>query len=214
MPLTFDSPLMRPWPGSVLPDHLDDAPCPDCERGYSARAEKLFDLWYGKAPFRPADSGSIPFTSDTAVVRAIAERNVGDAPRRRFGVDTWVVEHEAARLAKVFNAAWQYHLGEDDVAALDAANRLREFTHTFVPGQGWVRNEPSTRPTAAELNMSFLESPLHLDHLAAAVVVTARCEREGVLPRLPDLRGLLRGGGVPGSAGRGRGVEADRAADR
>lgn len=48
VPLTFDWPLGKVWPGYMLPERLREKPCPDCKNGYSEHAEALWGLWYGQ----------------------------------------------------------------------------------------------------------------------------------------------------------------------
>jgi hypothetical protein len=178
VPLTFDWPHNQVWAGYLMPDHLTADQCPDCDgTGYSPRARHLQDLWYGHVPFQPADNGSTLLTADTPAVRAFAERNVAHAPGYH-GTGEPAVRREAQRLATLWNSQWCHHLNQDDVDALAAANRLRDFTHTCVKGDGWQPKTPPATPTAAQVNEWSLRGMRH-DAINCWVVVKARCAREG-----------------------------------
>jgi len=178
VPLDFDWPLNKTWEGFLSPDSLDGKDCPDCENGYSPQAKNLHDLWYGHIPFDPTSTGSTPWRADTPAIRTRAERNVADAPDY-YGSGEPAVAREAQRLADHFNSGWLHHLSQDDVDALIKAGRLHDFTHTWTREDGWQPKEPAVVPTAAEVNEWSLRGFGH-DAINASVVVSARCEREGV----------------------------------
>lgn len=175
--LDFDWPLNEVWEGYLRPDKFGEEPCPDCETGYSPHAQHLHNLWYGKAPFSPADTGCQPVTPDTPAIRARAERNIGDAPDYYGGGEVAIVR-EANRLARHFNDAWMHHLTDEDVVALVEAGRLVDFTHTWSRETGWLPKDPAVVPTAAQVNEWSLRGFGH-DSINASVVVRARCAREG-----------------------------------
>lgn len=178
VPMDFDAPLREVWKGYLMPDRLIEPRCADCKNGYSRRGQELMDLWYGNAPFGPADTGSTPFTVDTPAVRDLAQRHVGQASDF-YGSGEAAVVREARRLASLYNGCWCHHLDQGDVDALVEAGRLRDFTHTFRRGEGWQKIEPPVIPTAAEVNEWSLRGFGH-DSISASVVVRARCKREGV----------------------------------
>lgn len=175
VPENFDWPLRKVWEGYFTPERLQEKQCPDCEYGYSPRAEYLRNLWYGNAPFRPEDNGSVPLTIETPAVRAFAERNIFASPGYHGEL---AIRREAARLAHFWNGLWSHHLNDEDVAALVAGGRLYDFTHTFVRGEGWKPKDPLVAPSAAEVNNWAIQSFGH-DGINCHVVIQARCEREG-----------------------------------
>jgi hypothetical protein len=187
VPLTFDWPLNQIWEGFLSPDRLDEAPCPDCKNGYSPQAQNLYDLWYGKIPFDPASTGSMPWRHDSPAMRAFAERNVSNSPDY-YGTGEAAIVSEARRLADLFNRGWSHHLSQDDVNALVAAGRLMDFTHTWNPETRWQKIEPPVTPTAAQVNEWSIRSMGH-DGINASVVIRARCEREGVDDTCPTCNG-------------------------
>ena len=85
VPLDFHWPMNEVWSGYLVPDQFSEDRCPDCENGYSHHANRLFDLWYGRARFTPETTGSAPLRTDTPAVRAFAERNVTGAPEYYIG---------------------------------------------------------------------------------------------------------------------------------
>jgi hypothetical protein len=179
VPLTFNWPLNKVWEGFLSPDSLDGEKCPDCEDGYSPQAKNLHDLWYGHIPFDPTSTGSTPWRADTPAIRARAERNVADAPEY-YGSGEGAIAQEAQRLADHFNSGWLHHLSQDDVDALIAADRLWDFTRTLTR-DGWQKKDTPATPTAEQVNEWSLSGFGH-DGINASVVVSARCEREGVNP--------------------------------
>lgn len=178
VPVGFDWPLNEVWAGFITPEWLHEKSCPDCRNGYSSEAQRLFDQWYGNAPFDPDMTGSPWLTIDTPEVRAFAQRNVDRSPEF-YGGDGTAVIREALRLVNLWNGCWSHHLAQADVDALVDGGRLWDFTRTIDPDEGWKDKEPPYRPTAAEVNMWSLVGFGH-DSLNASIVIQARCERDGI----------------------------------
>lgn len=179
VPLDFDWPLKKTWKGFLSPDTLDGLTCAACDgSGYSPYARHLKDLWYGYAPFRPEDNGSVPLTPETPAVRAFAERNVKNAPGY-YGRGEDSVVREAGRLCDLWNGMWSHHVSTDDVAALVDAERLMDFTHRWTRGEGWQQLDPPVTPTVEDVNSWAIGSMMGHDAINAGVVWQARCEREG-----------------------------------
>src|SRR5690606_23204302 len=121
------------WGGYLNPFHAA-AKCTECDgTGYSPTARRLSDQWYGNAPFRPEDRGSVPFKPEEPAILDLARRNVTNSPEF-YGRDKQAVEREAKRLCHHYNTSWSHHLNDDDVAALLKSERLLDLTHTFTPG--------------------------------------------------------------------------------
>jgi hypothetical protein len=164
-----------------------DSDCPDCGgSGYSQWARHFRDQWYGKAPFHPFDTGSVPLTAETPEVRAIAERNVARAPEF-YGTGEAAIRREAGRLVGLWNLQWCHHLAQQDVDALVAAGRLMDFTHTHSRRTGWVPRDPMPLITAAAVNAWSIGGG-H-DAMNQDVAVEARCERLGVPATCPTCQG-------------------------
>lgn len=191
VPIDFEWPLNKVWKGYLSPDSLEGKVCNGCVRppswvgqeprgdGYSRHAAHLRDLWYGYAPFRPEDNGSVPLTPDTPAVRAFAERNVTGASEY-YGRGEGAIHREAVRLSTLWNGMWSHHLNADDVAALIAADRLRDFTHTFDATRDprWQAVDPPVVPSPDQVNAWSIRGMGH-DAINASVVIQARCERDG-----------------------------------
>lgn len=195
VPLDFDWPQGDTWEGFLMPDRFSETPCPACTydrapsvmdvlfpapqggTGYSPHGQHLHNLWYGYAPFDPATTGSVPLRADTPAVRRFAERNVGGSPGY-YGTGERAVRQEAQRLADLWNGQWSHHLSQDDVDALVAAGRLRDFTHTWSREGGWQAIDPPVRPSAARVNEWSLSGMGH-DSINAGIAVSARCKRDG-----------------------------------
>lgn len=181
VPLDFDfdwADTRKVWPGYLMPDSLGGTHCPDCKNGYAPDAERLHALWYGYVPFTPESTGSTLLTPESPAVRAFAERNVTSAPDY-YGTGEAVIVQEGQRLADLWNGMWCHHLTQDDVDALVAAGRLMDFTHTWSTATRWQKIEPPVVPTAEQVNEWSLRGMGH-DGINASVVISARCEREGV----------------------------------
>lgn len=116
-----------------------------------------------------------------------AERNTADAPDF-YGKGEAATVREAQRLADHFNSGWLHHLNQDDVDALVADGRLRDFTHTWSREGGWQPKEPAVTPTAEQVNDWSLRGMGH-DGINASVVIRARCEREGIDDTCPTCKG-------------------------
>lgn len=187
VPLDFDWPLNQVWEGYLMPDRFAEHPCPDCTRGYSPHAERLFDLWHGHLSFDPESTGSTPLRHDTPAVRAFAERSILQAPDF-YGTGEAAIVREAKRLAELWNGQWAHHLSQDDVDALAAAEHLRDFTHTWSRETGWQQIEPPVAPTAAQVNEWSLSVFSH-NGTSAGIAVRARCEREGVADECETCQG-------------------------
>lgn len=197
VPLDFDWPLKKVWEGFLSPDHFDGTKCQDCENGYSPHAEILYNLWYGRIPFDPVTTGSVPFTYDSPEVRRRAERNVSQAPDY-YGTGEQAIVREGQRLADLFNARWCHHLAQEDVDALVEEERLMNFTHTWSREEGWQRKDPFLVPTAAEVNSWSVDGGFGHDSTNAHVAVKARCRREGFDPICPTCQGHVSLEAYPG----------------
>jgi hypothetical protein len=159
-----------------MPEALGESKCDVCDgSGYSPEARELHNQWYGYIDFKPADTGSSPFTIDTPEVRAYAERNVANSPHY-YGPGEWSIRKEAQRLADLWNGSWSHHLSQDDVDALVAEGRLRDFTHNWTREGGWNPKDPAQTVTADQVNRWSLGGSGH-DSINCDVVIEARCER-------------------------------------
>lgn len=178
VPVDFDWPLNQVWKGFLMPDKFDEDACPaGCKGGYSWQYNRLHDLWYGygRTPFYPAMTGSVPLTPTTPVVRAFAERNVRNSPEF-YGYGERAIEREGRRLADMWNQQWCHHLSQTDVDALLEADRLWDFTREVIPGKGWQPKKNLVHPTAAQVNEWTIRTMGH-DSVNSYIVVAARCER-------------------------------------
>lgn len=176
VPLDFDYPRGKVWAGYLSPDKFNENQCRRCEGdGMSPLGRHLRERWYGNVPFDPAETGSTPFTPETPEIRAMAERHCSQSPEF-YGTGEWRINHEARRLADLFNGAWSHHLSQEDVDVLVAAERLYAFTHTWVRGEGWKPIEPTPTVTAEQVNRWSIAGQNNVDLWP---VLKATCERAG-----------------------------------
>lgn len=170
--LDFEWPLNKIWKGFVNP-HYVAKDCPVCNgAGYSAPAQHLYDQWYGKVPFDPSETGSVPLLPTHPTIRALAERNVQGTPF--LGIGEPAVRAEAERLCRHFNGLWMYHIEQADVDALWAARRLHDLNPNWRENQ----NVGVPPPSAATVNEWSLRGMGH-DSINASVCVRAKAERLG-----------------------------------
>lgn len=189
VPLDFDWPQGKTWEGYLTPKELHEDECPDCENGYSPEAARLYDQWYGNAPFDPEETGSRPLTPQSRAVWTFARRNVERSPEF-YGKPTFDnVWREAKRLADLFNGQWNHHLDQDDVDALVAAGRLRELTHDFDPdaAERW-KPKPGVKVTPRMVNDWGILSVGH-DSINAGICVRAKALRQGYEEVCPTCKG-------------------------
>ena len=174
--LDFVWPLRKVYKGFINP-HPYATECPHCKgTGYSPEAKLYADQWYGYAPFKPEDRGSVPFSPDHPKIVNFAKRNgsiecYGGDPEK-------AVAFESKRLATRWNMQWCHHLSTLDVVALLASGRLMDFTHTWDKEKGWEPKVPAYIPTAEEVNLWSLTGMGH-DSCNQWICVKARCEAEG-----------------------------------
>lgn len=155
--INFDWPLEQVWEGYLNPFYTADK-CPACGgSGYSPEAKFLYDQWYGNEVFTPDMTGSVPFDENTPEIRALAERNVGQAS----------FDREVQRLLVFFNGEWCHHLDQKDVDALVEEDRLWDFTKHGIPN-----------PTAEEVNHWSLLGFGH-DSINAWICVREKAQRLG-----------------------------------
>lgn len=176
--LDFSWPLDKVWSGYLNPHRDERDPCPHCGgRGDSPQVRRLHALWYGHAPFKPEDRGSVPWTPEDAATRRWAERQCRQSPEF-YGTGEEAILRESIRICGHWNNAWSHHLNDDDVQALLDAGRLVEFTHTWTPEDGWQPRPDFVKPTARQVNEWSLMGMGH-DSINASVVICAEAERLG-----------------------------------
>lgn len=177
--LDFEWPMNKVWEGFLNPYYKESYNCPHCDgTGSSPEARRLKDLWYGYIPFKPEDRWSRPFVPSDEVIKALALRNVSDAPEY-YGTGLISERSEAQRLCDLFNSSWSYHVNSDDVAALVEGGRLVDFTHTWTREEGWKPKEPPYIPTPQEVNEWSVSTMGH-DSVNQWIVTGAECKRLGV----------------------------------
>lgn len=76
---------------------------------------------------------------------------------------------------------WVDAITQDEVQALVDEGRLRDFTHHFVSGEGWIANDPPTVPTAEQVNAVNRQASINgHDAINRMILVEARAKRLGV----------------------------------
>lgn len=203
VPLSFDWPANKVWKGFINP-HYDGhcKECPTCGgTGYSHFANYLKNQWYGISRFTPADTGSVPFKPDDAVVRRRAENAIERSPEY-FGIGEFAVKREARRLCAVYNTHWCHHLDADDVAVLLEKDRLWDFTRVPLNdehkaiiekkiadgGNSWLPFNNGYIPTPQEVNNWSICGFGH-DSINSGICVDAKAKRLGHDNRCPQCKG-------------------------
>ena len=179
--LDFNWPIGKVWGGYLNPFYKQCIVCPTCEgSGASPEYKAAQDRWYGNAPFKPEDRGSVPFLPTHPIILERASRNC-DGSR-------WSVASEAVRLCELFNKAWNHHLNQEDVDALIKANRIMDFTHEWKSGDGWKKKNPPYHPIAKEVNEWSIQGMGH-DSINCWIVVEAYCKRLKQYTTCPSCKG-------------------------
>jgi len=80
---------------------------------------------------------------------------------------------------KLTGRRWVNNITQDEVDALVENGRLKDFTHHFVKGDGWGKNDPPTHPTAEQVN-EWSQRGLGHDGINRMICVEARAKRLGV----------------------------------
>lgn len=76
------------------------------------------------------------------------------------------------------SAAWHDKITQDEVQALVDAGRLHDFTHDFIPGEGWKSKVPAVVPTAAEVNSAQHGRGFGHDAINRHILTAQRIKRE------------------------------------
>lgn len=190
VPLDFDWPLNKVWAGFCNPFHKPTE-CEACDQtGYNPETKKIADEWYdsdGCGIYSPLDD-------------SILSEAVND-PKKMENIESailfWVKSH-GVRWAYLYGInpegqlsdrhpwkivgdcrSWCHSITQDEVQALVAAERLYDFTHTWIQGTGWVKNDPPTIPTADQVNNWSLRGMGH-DGINRGICIEQRAKRLGV----------------------------------
>lgn len=177
VPLDFAWPQDKVWDGYKNPFYAQSINCDQCDgRGNTPELKLLEDRWYGYAPFKPEDRGSVPWCPEDKPIREFAERQCQRDPMY-YGSSESSIVRNAQRLCNLWNACWSHHLNEQDVAALLEANRLHDFTRNWDGGK-WVKIEPAPVPTPRQVNEWSLQGMGH-DSINCWAVLAAEAKRLG-----------------------------------
>lgn len=84
---------------------------------------------------------------------------------------------------------WCDQITQDEVDALAKGGRLHDFTSHFVPGKGWVANDPPTIPTAEQVNAWSRGRGFGHDAINRWICVETRAKRLGVYGKCPACKG-------------------------
>jgi hypothetical protein len=168
------------WSGYKNPYYRHAAKCPKCDGGgYSPEYKHLEAKWYGNAPFKPEENGSVPYMPTDKVIVDHITRKVSRNSSQWPGTGERKVEIEAARMCEHYNTRWCYHIAQEDVDVLVEKGRLSDL----------VKHLGRT-PTAKEVNEWSLDGFGH-DSSNAWYCIKARLAKAS----LPDLCGDCDGDG-------------------
>jgi hypothetical protein len=192
VPLEFDWPPGKGWPGSENPHNHRSHACEACTGypGFSPTMRHLRDQWLGLAPFNPQERGSVPFCPDDAVILDVIERKHSVACQSGSAPDS--PYRSAAELCAHVNARWQYHLGDQDVAALIERGGLLELTHVWASGEHAPQPiVPAYVPEARTVNEATLRTG-RKDPSECFSLSVAECEQVGNPVQCPVCHGAGR----------------------
>lgn len=193
--LDFTWPMNTRYSGFVRPSELEPTQCAKCDgSGSSPEAAEMHARWYGHVPFSPGRTGSEPFTRDTPGVLDYARRKIQD--ERAFydqylgatGEET--VRREADRMCRLWNAGWRHHLGQDDVDAIMADDRvLHGLTHAYDEDKRTWERIDRDPPTPREVNIWGLGLRGGMPNIPEYCVQKAEAARRGVPMKCADCDG-------------------------
>jgi len=125
--------LKEVWKGYLNPYHDHSEKCYTCDGlGYSPKALKLYQQWYGYRPFDPAENGSVRFEATHPEIMKFATRNVENS--RDFHLReanttsiSVAILAEAQRLSDVCFNHLANHLTQEDVDYLLERGSLSQY---------------------------------------------------------------------------------------
>lgn len=109
--------------------------------------------------------------------------------------DTTGYNPETKKIAEDFYALrgsrerWCDNITQDEVEALIQYDRLRDFTHTCRPGEGWKPIEPPPVVTAEQVNAWERGRGMGHDGINRGILIEARATRLGVYGLCPECNG-------------------------
>ncbi len=98
---------------------------------------------------------------------------------------------ETKRISESFynGERWCDKITQDEVEALIQHDRLREFTHTYIPGIGWKPIDPPPVVTAEQINAWQRGRGIGHDGVNRHILIEARATRLGVWGLCPECDG-------------------------
>lgn len=142
-------------------------------------------IWKGYVnPYQPVKCRTCDGSGYSAEAKELSDKWYG------WGGEEWIDQGNGRRYN---NLAWQYHLDEDDVAALLEHDRLWDFTRRPINDEqeeivrkkmasgenSWLPFNNGYKPTPDEVN-EWAKQGMGHDSLNRGYVVEAKCKRLGV----------------------------------
>ena len=175
----------HPWQLALLaanPSYVSWGPHEDYmwTKGEGWNSPMIYDTWHDFGPMGLDDLNecvNFYFSVSRKSEDCAACGGDGYHPSAHRIVNTFY-EHMAASIGVSRSEAWCDKITQDEVQALVDANRLYDFTHDFVAGEGWKRKAPAVVPTAAEVNAWQRGRGMGHDAINRHVLTVQRIKRE------------------------------------
>jgi hypothetical protein len=171
VPLDFDWPMKETWKGFLNPHYEHLSNCAACDgTGYNKVGLFLSHSWY----HHMAEDMFGAFFGDNIL---------SVWPREQYERAGWSVSvcdniEMAQRFGFTTLTHWADKLAQEEIDAMIAEGRLRDFTHTWTRDDGWQPKENVQTPTPDELALWGAQRACDgLDH---GTCVRARAKRFGV----------------------------------
>lgn len=163
VPLDFDWPLKETWKGYLSPDELDEAPCPDCARGYSPAGEWLQTLMYrlsmlaGDIRDQQRGMGLHPWlANDTYPPTTRDHKHVYRPSADILELVAGLSETTVSRMLEPFGRASEYRMAQKVIAAAglpeewgtcktcNGHGSVEKYPGQRAEAEAWQRTEPPT----------------------------------------------------------------------
>ncbi len=189
VPLDFNPPLNKTYDPNPNPYYKYNKDCSHCRgKGVSPHAVHLENLWYGKTLFIPEERGSKKHSKNMPAIIFRAQKNIDFSPEF-YGTSEDAVTLEAERLAELYNQSLSYHLTKEDIAILLRDGHLKELTHDWTRGTGWVEKTSRVELTPEYVNSKLIEDPFLSSSKLLTAISKYECEQRNEPFYCPNCEG-------------------------
>ncbi len=191
VPVGFNHPIRKTWPGFLMPEHLHSEHCDECDgSGVNPATKVLYDDWYGHEGFAFVPAEESARYTDEQLERLLKLAGYSWCYRYNVAPDGSPAERPPWKVVGT-TRRWCYSLTQDEVDTLCEEGRLNEWTSEWKEtpdGMRWVRKEGVPNPTAEVVNEAMQHGMGH-DAINCWICVRKRAERLGVYGKCEHCHG-------------------------